>query len=1565
MRKYNILILLFLLLSTSHSLQSQPPANEDSPLAINLSGIVSWAEGYAFVDVFKSSRPWISQHPDAGWGQGPAIATDDLGWVTSLSEGQYVETVMLDGVADRLSGVYNLYYEGEGTFDFVGDVSSWTQVGEGHIEVNVAAGTGGIWLRIMATDPNNTGDYIRNIRLVMPGFESTYETEPFYPDFLDTWKNFKTIRFMDWLDTNNNPLETWSERTTKNHQSQMRSGGVALEYCIDLANNLQTDAWICIPHRADDNYITQFATMLKNDLDPNLKVYVEYSNEVWNGQFDQATYAGEQGLAQGLSENQWEAGNFFYSKRSVEIFDIFETVFGGTDQLQRVMAWQNVNVWGSAQILDYNDAYLKTDALAIAPYFSGNLGSPDTQNEVAAMSVDEILDHCEHDISVMMEGVRKQAINAADHNVSLIAYEGGPHLVGYYGAENNQALTNLFIEANRHPRMKDLYLDYLERWKLAGGELFAVFSSMASPSKWGSWGVLENYGQDYMSTPKYAAVQQFMECNTPAWWLNPTTEISPPDGTVLIDFQGDELLFSNVTTNRAPNIEANRLFLPFSTDDGDHSFNCSGYPQGEFYGGLTIDFADNPLGGYIYELSNWGAGNTFVAASHGDQNTYTKLNGIFLWKKAQFLNGMDAAANVTVGKLQLHASSLFSESALRFVVKNGSTYYISDYLRSGPDGTFELELFNQSSQPTKRWRVFNPTANNFEIPFPLVDFEAVNFDDVTEVGFVYQAERSGWAHDLQFDAFTVHSRNAEEFTVTLNQADTQNDPTASSPIHFTAKFSEPTTDFNNSDVTISGTALPTNITVTEIAPNDGTTYNIAISGMSLSGSVIAEIPANICTNAAGHPNRAATSDNHIVQFNVANPPTVTLNQAANQADPALTAPVYFTAIFSEPITGFEATDIQLSGTANPSMTAISELSPNDGTTFQLEVSGMNADGTVIAAIPQGAVFNALGAANLPSTSTDNVIDFYISNPPLVTINQASTQADPAFAENVHFTAVFSQSVVGFDASDVDLGGSSSPSMAVITESAPFNGTTFDIEVSGMTSDGTVTAHIAAGSAQNSSTGTDNLAATSTDNEVQYFLELPSNGTVINFQGANVPDEVGLNRELQGINGNTQYLAEFSTADGEHFFNTGESQSEFYGGAFIDYTPMADVGYNWELRTNDDGFASNRFWAFAIAPEGQPSTLRTLFMWRKDQFLENMELVQVGFDDDSENSSFDLNLLIGSGEGFEVRFVVKQNGSYYISEFVGDTEGAISLNGFNDSNATGKRWSIFQPTATDFYFDNSAANYEAVDFDDIEEVGFYYEGVRSGWAHALEFDAFSVNAVNRTPLEEMPLQVRVNARLEGAYNPSTGMMNTDLRQNNLLPLSQPFNTAPWNYNGAESVANANEFPSNVVDWCLVELRDANDSEQILQQKAAWLMADGRVVDIAAKDDANVEGVIFEGLEIGDNYFVSIKFRNHLAVLSANAISIDHSQILDFTDPSQVLQGGSQLADLGNGVYACFAGDMDGNGVVNVEDFNRFISEISQLNGYLSGDCNLDGAATVTDYNWYSGNASVIGVEEVRY
>ncbi len=94
-------------------------------------------------------------------------------------------------------------------------------------------------------------------------------------------------------------------------------------------------------------------------------------------------------------------------------------------------------------------------------------------------------------------------------------------------------------------------------------------------------------------------------------------------------------------------------------------------------------------------------------------------------------------------------------------------------------------------------------------------------------------------------------------SVSIEQASGQPDPTNISPINFTVQFSESVSNFITGDVALSGTAGATIATVTEIAPGDGTTYNVAVSGMTMAGTVIAEIYAGVASDAAGNLNTAS------------------------------------------------------------------------------------------------------------------------------------------------------------------------------------------------------------------------------------------------------------------------------------------------------------------------------------------------------------------------------------------------------------------------------------------------------------------------------------------------------------------------------------------------------------------------------------------------------------------------------------------------------------------------------------------------------------------------------------
>ncbi len=139
-----------------------------------------------------------------------------------------------------------------------------------------------------------------------------------------------------------------------------------------------------------------------------------------------------------------------------------------------------------------------------------------------------------------------------------------------------------------------------------------------------------------------------------------------------------------------------------------------------------------------------------------------------------------------------------------------------------------------------------------------------------------------------------------------------------------------------------------------------------------------------------------------------------------------------------------------------------------------------------------------------------------------------------------------------------------------------------------------------------------------------------------------------------------------------------------------------------------------------------------------------------------------------------------------------------------------------------------------------------------------------------------------------------------------------------------------------------------------------MNDGVIVDI----DGTSNGVNFSELE-EENYYLVLRHRNHLAVISKDAVNLQNTSIFDFSIPSNVSGGESQLAELGDGRYGLFAGDFDSNGVVTVDDFNLFNSQMATLNQYLDGDVDFDRAVTVSDYNLYRENVDRIGVEEVRY
>lgn len=225
----------------------------------------------------------------------------------------------------------------------------------------------------------------------------------------------------------------------------------------------------------------------------------------------------------------------------------------------------------------------------------------------------------------------------------------------------------------------------------------------------------------------------------------------------------------------------------------------------------------------------------------------------------------------------------------------------------------------------------------------------------------------------------------------------------------------------------------------------------------------------------------------------------------------------------------------------------------------------------------------------------------------------------------------------------------------------------------------------------------------------------------------------------------------------------------------------------------------------------------------------------------------------------------------------------------------------------------------------------------------------------------PRYVQINALLQGAYD-TNGTMETLLTDNTLISLLQPYNQSPWNYDGTEMLTS---LPAALTDWVLIELRPENDIETVVNQKAALLLNDGSIVDLAWITDPTVTGVLMDGDVPDGNYHIVVRHRNHLAVISDSPWAMPNAQTINFYDTSIVLGGAPQLEDMGNGYHALTAGDANGDGILSVADFNIYTTNAAQINQYLPPDFNMDGNVTVGDFNLYQPNASKIGVSVVRY
>jgi hypothetical protein len=339
---------------------------------------------------------------------------------------------------------------------------------------------------------------------------------------------------MDWMETNDSTQKEWSDRPKPGDYSWALDGA-PVEIMVALANKLKANPWFNMPHQATDEYITNFAKIVKEKLDPSLTAYVEHSNEVWNWQFGQAQYANQQGRAKwgdhGDAFMQWNG------MKAAQICDIWKkNVFGDsqTNRVNCVISTQtsykgleegllNCPLWvaqGNAPCYQHG-----IDSYAITGYLDGGLGSPENTSTVKSWFKDsdggfgKAIEQLKQgkllkeggDLQDLKEIYQYHLKVAQPKGLALVAYEGGQSVAGSGGVENDDEMTKFFTELNRRPEMHEIYMQLLNDWKDSGGTLFNHFVDVGMPSKWGFWGALEYVSQN--GSPKYNALIDFIKNN--------------------------------------------------------------------------------------------------------------------------------------------------------------------------------------------------------------------------------------------------------------------------------------------------------------------------------------------------------------------------------------------------------------------------------------------------------------------------------------------------------------------------------------------------------------------------------------------------------------------------------------------------------------------------------------------------------------------------------------------------------------------------------------------------------------------------------------------------------------------------------------------------------------------------------------------------------------------------------------------------------------------------------------------------------------------------------------------
>ena len=588
MGRVGLSVIVFIAIYCLQSVSAIGQSNTVSPLGTNLAGVNYYASEQPFLNIFKTGSGWGGNttggarynevqgvfNLDAN-GYPRAMAAVGSATGQTFSE---IDTLLLrelgaitatgsQSAPFYAAGNYVFLYRGTGTFTFNFDCTNSNIVSSssGRIVINIP-NPSSAGCRISITSMGSGSNYPTNMAFIyspdstsskVGANEALYNGgEIFNPSFVNRISNFRALRFMDWMQTNQSVQTNWAGRPTPTQafwgiysspgNVDPMPQGVPVEVMVALCNKISADGWFNMPPLSTDDYVTKFATLVHNGgpdssgrfwngLNSNLRVYVEYGNEIWNNgalaTFNNLVTLGEAAFPH--YDSTFGAGFYYGLLRAVQNGATWKSVWGAdAGRVIRVVGGQNGYTARNQFILQFTagmyggnpanfsgNVAQNVDALAVAPYFGYAVPDSFTLDQLFSEIMSGGLVPTTNGgypggmIRLTLDRAKINYATASTYGLALVAYEGGQSLVDYSGSDI--ALQTLYLSANRDPRMGVAYTTLLSGWKGLGGTLFDHFTDTQYYSKYGYWGALENY-QD-SSSPKYDALINFISAN-PCWW---------------------------------------------------------------------------------------------------------------------------------------------------------------------------------------------------------------------------------------------------------------------------------------------------------------------------------------------------------------------------------------------------------------------------------------------------------------------------------------------------------------------------------------------------------------------------------------------------------------------------------------------------------------------------------------------------------------------------------------------------------------------------------------------------------------------------------------------------------------------------------------------------------------------------------------------------------------------------------------------------------------------------------------------------------------------------------------